>query len=593
MSTPYFITLRILALLASTLLLSSAGCGDDGAASADAGTNTNFSLEVLTPPGDSIGLDFSGTATIRVRYLDDEGIPLANQLVAFDLLDSGNESTGGASLSSADDRTDEAGIAEVDLVAGAQRVNYRVEASAAQAPSVLFYVQVSDQGFVNLQILSAHEGPRDAAAFQQVQLRIYANNALGCSDTDFDDMPQSFLQPRTQNQIGDVSEFVNLPAEDAYMILAWAEMDGIRPLAKACLTLPADRLRSGRTFSAVMSLVDRAYEFEQPLEVETTVDLSPLTSTLVGASAWQQLRCPFGHAALLLDCLADAQSTDGLMDCDGSSSSPLSTSLDTRRGVLGPDGCRLPLDSGGGNSIDALLQAKLDNGISWPSPDERSALAEGYATLTESIRITSVLTARSLSAADHRLLEAFLGTASTDLLASDRPVVESVGVPFLLDANPTLDLSDHSFTLRYGDIALEHYESIALVPANAAGLGATLGTTFMTGINIDAGTGCSALETFVCGELSLPAACANECSGIASDLSTLLAAWQTELQSSGVDFVLGFEATLTDDDNDLRIDTLSADSAQGAATLSVTFTTDIDTQLLPAQLTASAIPATP
>jgi hypothetical protein len=184
---------------------------------------SNYSLEVLTPPGDSIGLDFSGTSALRVRYLDDQGQALVNQTVEFNLLDSGSESTGGASLSSADARTDEMGIAEIDLVAGAQRVNYRVEASAAQAPSVLFYIQVSDQGFVNLEITSAHEGPRNPDNYAKVQLRIYANNPQNCSEIDFDNLPQSFLQPRSQDQIGDVSEFVNLPADDAYLVLAWAE----------------------------------------------------------------------------------------------------------------------------------------------------------------------------------------------------------------------------------------------------------------------------------------------------------------------------------------------------------------------------------
>jgi hypothetical protein len=247
----------------------------------------------------------------------------------------------------------------------------------------------------------------------------------------------------------------------------------------------------------------------------------------------------------------------------------------------------------GSSSIDALLQAKLDAATSWPSPAERSALAEGYGSLTDTIRIRSTLTSTSQSAANHRLLEAFVGSASTDLLASNRPVVESVGVPYALDAQPILGLASHSFTLRYGEIALEHYESVALVPANVGGLGATLGDTLITGIAIDAGSGCAALETFVCTELSLPAACANQCSSIASDLNTLLVAWQTALQSSGVDFELSFDAALTDDDNDLRIDTLSADSALDAATLSATITTDIDTQLVPAVLTATAVPLTP
>ncbi len=580
------------ALGACAIALALAACGDDGAGASDAGVNTNFSLEILSPPGDSIGLVFSGTSPLRVRYLDDQGLPLASQLVEFTLLDSGNESTGGASLSSADAITNAEGIAAIDLVAGAERVNYRVEASAAQAPSVIFYIQVSDQGFVNLEIRSAHEGPRDPESYQTVQLRIYTNGPPRCSEIDFDDLPQSFLQPHTQEAIGEVSEFVNLAADDAYTVIAWAEIAGGRPLAVACVNLPAARLRSGQTFAAVMNMADRSYQWDEPLEVEAVIDLRPMTSTLVGAHAWQRLGCPLGHAELLLDCLADAQTGDGLMDCDGVSTSPLSTGLATRRGVLGSDGCRLALDSEGGSSIDGLLQAALDAATGgWPSTEERAALAGGYASLTEEVRIFSLMEATSSESATHRLLRAQLGSAVSDLVASTRPVIESVGVPYLLDASPLLTLNSHAFTLRYGEVAAEHYDTLALAPANVSGLDASLGDEIMSGIAIASDTGCSALEDFVCNELELPAACANQCSGIASDLNTLLASWLPALQSTGVDYEFALAAALVDANNDLGIDSLSADNTVDAASVTATITTEMDTQSLPATVSATVAAA--
>jgi hypothetical protein len=572
-------------LAIASLLLLIAACGDDGGGSADAGVSSNYSLEILNPPGDSIGLVFSGSSTLRVRYLDDSGEPIVGEPVEFSLLDSGNESTGGASLSSASERTDELGIARVDLVAGAERVNFRVEVTADQAPSVVFYIQVSDQGFINLKITSAHEGPRDPADYQQVQLRIYEAAQLSCTGFDPDDIPESVLPSRSQGSVGLVSEFPNLAADEAYTLIAWAEIAGGRPLATSCLSLAAERLRSGRTFSAVMTLADRAYELQQPVDLDTLIDLTPLTSTLPGASAWSSLRCPLGRAQLLLDCLTDAQVSDGLMDCDGESTGPLNNALENRRGALDADGCRPALDSGGADSIDSLLEAALDAAAGgWPTTAERSALADGYDSLTSELRLISRLTATSSSSADHRLLQAELGAAQTDLLASDRPVVESIGVTMQLSAEPILGLANHGFTLRYGSMASDAFETAALLPANVSGLGDSLGTELMNGIEIAAATGCTALESFVCTELGLAPSCANQCAGIAAELDPLMAGWLPALQSSGMDYQLEFAATLSDENNNLNINGISADSSLDAEAVSVTFTTDSATQLLPAQL---------
>lgn len=594
MTRPYLEALRRSLALASIFLFTLAACGDNGSAGSDASVSTNYTLEILNPPGDSIGLDFSGGSPLRVRYLDNKGSPLAGEHVDFGLLDSGSESTGGASLSSADAKTDELGIARIDLVAGAERVNFRVEARAPRAPSVLFYIQVSDQGFIDLQITSAHEGARDPSSYERIQLRIYEANQLDCVDVDVDDPPQSLFPPRTQGAVGDVSVFQNLAADEAYTLIAWAEIAEGRALASSCLTLPAERLRSGRTFSAVMTVVDRAYQLEQNLKLETLIDLTPVTATLPGSEAWRSLRCPLGRAQLLLDCLADAQVGDGLMDCDGESASPLSTNLALRRGTLDAEGCRPALDGQGADSIDALLEAALDSATAgWPTNAERSALADGYNSLTSELRIFSKLTPGSPAAANHRLLEATLGTETSDLVNSDRPVIESTGIPLQLSAEPTLALASHGFTLRYDDLANDAFDIVALAPANVSGLGASLGSELMTGIQIAAATGCPALEDFVCTELSQAATCANQCAGIAAGLDTLLAGWLPALQSTGMDYQLRLAATLSDDDNDLRVNSIAADSTIDAASVSVTMTTDIDTQLLPAQVSGTAEPINP
>ncbi len=570
--------------LACALAGSLAACGDDLRNPADAGVQRSTGLEILTPPGDSIGLGFSESATLRVRHIDDQGLPISGAALTFKLVTSPGEATGGASLSTAVATTDELGIARVDLLSGAERVNFRVEVSAAQAPPVLFYIQVSEQGFANLKVRSVHDGPRDPESYERVQLRIYSQPQISCQSLDFDDLPMSFFPSRVQSALGDTSTYANLAADESYTVIAWAERGTSRALATGCLDLAADKLRSGATFEASLTVVDRSYELSGPLLLQSEIDLSLLRDSLAGQRTWEGLACPLGRAQLLLDCLADAQVGDGLMDCDGESASALSTAMAPRRGVLDANGCRGALDSVGAASIDSQLAASLGG---WPSEDELNALTIGRSTVLDVLQLRSRLSPQSSNVASHRLLEAALGDFVTDLVASDRPVIEATGVPLGLSASPVLTLGRHGFTLRYGQLAAEAYEQLSLEPANVATLGASLGTEFMTGISVGAQTGCTALETLVCSNLALPASCANGCSTIATPLNTLLGEWLAQLASTGLDFDFALQAASDDDNDDLAVDRITVSDGAEGGQLDIELSTSSESFALPATLSGS------
>lgn len=537
-------------------LLASGACGSTPVTSSDAALARNFSLEVQNPPGDSIGLDYSDSVTLRVRYLDDNQAPIRGEGISFTLLGDEQDSTGGASLSSEAALTDDLGIARVDLVVGAERVNFRVQASAANSPSVLFFIQVSDQGFSAVTIAPSHEGPRDESIYDRVELRIFGDSDVDCATFDIDNVPESMFPPRSLTSFAPTATFPNLPADTGYTVVGWTEIGTSRALAVGCLSLSSEKLRSGSSFSAALAITDKPFMMPSVMQLTTDIDVSALASTNTAQQQWQALSCPLGRAQLLLDCMADAQFPDGLLDCDGESQTALSAAMVERRGIVDGDGCRPPLDELGAESLDALLDTALSG---WPDDAELQSLVSGRQSVLGELTVHSRLEPLSETIAVHRLLAADLGNYNVDLVATDRPTLEASSVPYSLEAEPTLSLAQHGFTLRFGEIAADAFEILGLVPANASQEGLVLGTKLIAGLSIGANSGCNALELFVCNELSLEPACADRCIEISASLDTSLASWLGDLQSTtGMDYAISINADTFDDDNDLILDSISA-----------------------------------
>jgi hypothetical protein len=546
-------------LLARPVLLAAlataAGCGDDLRPVADGGSELS-SLSVMDPPGESIGLPFHGTAELRVAYLDPEGNPIEGGLVTFELVTSASEASGGSTLSASQAGTDADGAAGVELVAGAERVNFRVQASAASAPPALFYIAVSEGGFADLTAVPDHVGFRADGLFGSVEVRLYRAAELGCAGLDIDEPPESVFPQRALPGFGESIDYRNVGAGEPYTLVAWAgeEADGAR-LAAGCAELGADQVRPGGAIRLPLPVADRVPAVSA-LTIESTFDASSLAGALAaaGPTVWDALDCPLGRAQLLLDCTLDAQAPDGALDCQVGGSSPLVDDAQARRGPLDAEGCR-PETDGGQASLDAALEAEL--GPPWPAGAALAALLDARRAPLRSFRLTSRLEAEP-GALGHRLDRIAVGSGADgalDLVASDRPVVHQV-VPIALDlAGGRIALAEHRFTVDYGRFARVAFAELGLAPAGLTGRADDLGSALYESVAVGAQTGCTAFSGLVCGDLGRAAGCLGAACGAGRlQLDLLLDRDWLLLDGDGADLVLAGSISIEDADADLVLD---------------------------------------
>ncbi len=541
-------------------LLTACG-GDDDGPGADAGGELN-TLEVLDPPGESIGLAFHDAITLRAQYRDPSGEPISGVAVAFQLVTSPTEATGGSAVSATEGVTDADGIAHVDLVAGAERVNFRVQATAAAAAPALFYIAVSEGGFTDLTIEPRHHGFRGGGEFGRVELRLYRASELRCGDLDIDEPPESVFPPRALDGFGDTARYKNVTAGDAFTVIAWgaAEKDG-RPLAAGCVELGADQVRAGRPLGFPLPVHDRAPAVPPVLPLASELDAEPLHDAVTAAGdRWAVLDCPLGRAQLLIDCALDAQASDGTLDCVVNGTSAVVTDVQAERGAPGGDGCR-PAMAGAEASIDAVLDAAI--GAPWPSGAALDDLLDARRAPLTRFTLASRLEGDAAGAVRHRL--GSLGVSANgeefalDLVASDRPVVRQV-VPAAVDTDDgVLVLGTHAFTVDYGRFAREAIIAIGLTPAGLADRASDLGTALFQSVDNGSTTGCAAFSEIVCADAGRAVTCLSApCATADGALDDELDRGWTLLDGADLDLSLAGDAELADADADLLIESLGA-----------------------------------
>ncbi len=555
---------RSLALLAS-VGLSGVACGDDDGRASDA-AQEQFSLEVLAPPGDAIGLAFNESIELRVRYSGQDDRPLRDRQVEFSIVAVGGESVGGSALSATQNETNREGIASVELVAGAEGAGFRVAVTAPQATQATFFVSVSDQGFTRLLVEPIHMGPRSSLAFSQVDVRLYRPSELRCPDADPDALPDSLFPPRSVPTFLQVAEFVNVASGVGYTVVAWATVeDSATPLTFGCIELGESQTRNFDV-ELLLTTQDRPVAMDGPAQVESTFNLAPVIADGGDAQTlWSPLACPLGPGQLLVECVADALVDDGELDCDFQGTGALANKIRAERGTADASGCR-PASAGGSDSIDKIMQDAVEAGGSFPTG---SALAD---VLTIRDSIAGQLVVRSelqvfATAAQHRLVEAEVGTAPAfvvDLSASNRPLLEqsfAASTTPMGSAAPLSSLSTHGFTLDYGSIAGEGFQSLALTPASLDGV--ALGTALSASAESGMLTACEAVSDVLCTAVAEPSNCAQSaCATAATHLDGALVQWWTRLADlGGVDFQLEGELILRDSDNDLVVDSVGRDAA--------------------------------
>jgi hypothetical protein len=564
---------QIRAAAAIAALLAACSGGDGGPPDAGDGTHR---LEILDPPGDSIGLAFTETIALRVRYLGPDGEPIAEQTIGFELVAGPSEDIGASALSGLSASTDGGGAGQVNLTAGARAANFRVRATAPGAPPALFFVVVSETGFASIAVEPIHAGPRAAADFTAVEYRLFSPDQLSCATLDIDDLPESVFPPRRGEGFAESVRFRNLAAERPYVLVAWAEReDGGARLATGCVELAASQVRVGPLLHLALAIADRPLDWSQALAITSALispDLAEAVDAALGPDPWTALGCPLGPAQLILDCSLDAVAGDGDLDCAVSGSGPIVDDVEALRGPPNAAGCRPAESSPGVASIDQILADAMTAGP-WTAEDA-PALALGRDQILAGARLTSELVELGPGIVHHRLLTLTLqaggGLSRTvDLLASARPVVAATHAASI---GPTgiVSLEPAAFTLDF-DRAAEEMFSLELLPARGLGgreadLGAALAESFEDG----AQAGCAAVSALVCDLIGRSASClTSACGDGAAALDARLLAWIGALAAGGLDFTLAGAAAIEDRDFDLELDTIG----NGSAALDGTWTT--------------------
>lgn len=558
-----------------------AACGDDDdAAGPDGGGQSQ--LIVLDPPGDSIGLPFHGQITLRVQYLGPDARPVSQVPITFSLLASATEATGGSTISTNQVVSDAAGIAEVSLAAGAERVNFRVQAQAAGAPSALFYIAVSEDGFSDLVLEPTHMGFRELTELGRIEIRRYRDIELACSELDIDNLPESVLPPRSLDSWDEVAEYRNVPAREAITLVGWAarQVDG-RPLSVGCVELSADQVRPTSRLRMLMPLFDRSPALPAQLPIESDFDATPLAMQAAdNGDPWAVLACPLGRAQLLLDCALDASAPDGDLDCVVGGSSSLVSAAEAQRGAANANGCRPALTDGGTDSLETIVEGQLAG--PWPDDAGHAALLDGRAGPLGGFHLSSRLDTTSSGARYHRIgsmsTSSATDTYTISLIDSDRPVVRQAAPSWIDPQTGLLVIGSHSFTLDYGRFARDAFITLALEPAGLDDRLSDLGTALYQSVAVGAETSCPAFSALVCAELGQADTCLEaSCESARVALDPLMNQWWQSLDVDGIDFALSGTAQVSDSDGDLVADTIgSGMTGSWTAVLSATVGEPVD-----------------
>jgi len=559
--------LRTLWITACAGILATACGGDDDPGHPDAGAEISARLVILEPPGDAIGLMFGDGATLRVRYETDAGEPIAGAPIGFGFVISPTEAAGGAALSATTASTDDDGIAEIDVVAGAERANFRVRATAERALPATFYVAVSNVGFADLIVHPWHEGWRAVEEFSQVQMRVYRRSIVTCDDIDIDDPPESVFPPRAMPGFIGRASFPNLGALEPYTLLSWGEIEaGGTRVAYGCTTLSAAQLQPGPDVLVEPAVVDRALVLPADSELTSVIDLAPVAAAVADESAvdaWRILACPSGPGQLLLDCALDAaattvgDATDCVLD-DEAALDPLVQALAPVRGVVAANGCRPA------SGLDHTLTDAMAGSGPWPSGAALTQLLDARRAIASRVRLTSVLSPVAPGVARHELTHARFdadpGTHTIWLTSTARPVLVQHQVAADV-AGDRLEVGAHGFTLRLGSASQEAFLALGLEPHGLGARTAELGQALAETVAADTDTGCPAFSAIVCEAVGEPASCLEAaCAQAAANLDERFHDWWRALDADGLDLWLSGTAPLYDFDDDLLVDSVAANN---------------------------------
>lgn len=497
---------------------------------------------------------------VPFRLLTDEMDPqaVAGEEVRFSLVDDPStpeDEAHGATLASDRDVTGPDGVARALVTAGLEAIfPLRAQAPRADDKQTVVFVGAGDFGSLEVVIAFA---PGSSAPTVVASVDTIFYDGQPCTAVSRPKPPPSVRLSKTIPVDGTTTyDSINMAADHA-LLGRGRDASGMAR-AQGCVDLPGKSLVPGALVRVPLVLADLRPSPLGSFSVSSrfTFDKPPIAGAAL-AAPWSDLSdCPLDPAQLWIDCTLDAVSgetaTDPI-DCKPQDEGILGLRLATRRGVVGPGGCRSSMDAAGGPSNDGLV-ANL-----FPSPRPAllgalPGLGADAAALFETVKLESVLTLRATTTpgrdqADHQLrtLEVSLGKKAgirIDLPSLALPALTAESLP-AVEQGGELSLTPHGMTLRLGTVARGAFGDLALKPrglprtsqALVDGIVALASRAGQGGV---VQKGCAALDAVLCSEVGEPMGC------VVIACAAGVAAWARHLDS-------GFDA-MDGDDLDLFLD---------------------------------------
>ncbi len=528
-------------------------------------------IVILTPPGPTIRLQPQEQATLAVRYLDPEGVPVSDAQISFAL----QGETGGATLAGFHALTDASGTAEMGLTAGAESVIFNVEVTAQNALPVHFEVAVSVTGFVNIEVLSAYDGTRSATAFETVTAELHYGDL--CADLSPVGQNQPDRARTTSDGFGEMLLFENLPADLDYAITLRGQSSEGHHLAWGCANVASLQLVPGASVQLGLTARDLHPDASGEFQVNTALELTPdqAESIVDALGPLTDLgQCPLDPLQRLLDCIVDVSSPDGALDCVPESTDAFATEMDHVRGQLDTDDCRLSETAGSNPSLEALIREAADaTGLGYFSA--LGSLAGVQPAMVQHLQLHSRMTlVHDPQQSRYFVWHLLDGLALPDLapgvwtqlsqLGGLVLEVSSLEGSYAIGEPTLLSVPSHQMTLhpRWAALAAvgQHYLAPAGLPPNLPDL---MQTVLQTIEHPGGGTplsGCDAVDAYICDAVGGATTCpVDACARGLTLLIDLAEQHWAELPAAAqLGATFAAEIPLVDNDGDLQVDQLGS-----------------------------------
>lgn len=558
-------------------------CSDDQPA--PDGGDPKRALQILNSGGQDVALRPNHEASLRLRYTDGLGTPVAHARVQFAIFGDPKGST----LSADTAATDEQGAATIKVRAGASQATFRVQVSAPGA-AVTFYIEVTNAALGALRVQSSYSG-----SLAQISLvKVIFNLVSGTTCSAIDPLaPPKDSRERSAGGIGQPVTFGAVPLDRDYVVLGRAaDAKGVAR-ARGCLAVPRTVLEADQTVQVTMDLADLLPRVAGTFTVTTrlVIPQGPGSAAVWPRSVAEAVRpwvdladCHHDPAQLMLDCVLDAAEGSDPLDCV-EPAKPTTTRgmlLAAERGVLA-GACRGDTTARGSLSLDKRLREVMESTgkaplVALTKVEDQALAVIGTLSLETSLELAAP-DAKGISLATHRLQQVTFGSAKTGQVsykAQDiglaAPRADSIRA--LISTNWQLDLARHELSLRYGLVARYALGDLVLAKAGLPGRSTALVAKLVGKIKQTQGSkslsGCPALEAVTCEAARLGPGCLGQaCAQGMAALATLLDRGFVALDShaqKGADMRMQGMVPLLDDDADLRVDRLGSSGKPGVWT---------------------------